>query len=52
MVSQEKIQKFRYNTISSFEPMDLIGMTDIHVLLTGVLEKEKLDMFCLLFQFQ
>ena len=40
IVSQEKIQKFIHNTRSSFEPIDLNGMTDIYLLLTGVLGKK------------
>ena len=37
---KKKIQKFTYNTRSSFKPIYLIGMTDIYVLLTGLLGKE------------
>ena len=48
---KEKIQKFMHNARSSFEPMDLIGTTDIYVRLTGVLGKEKTYM-CLIFQLQ
>ena len=41
IVSQEKIQKFIHNTRSSFEPIDFNGMTDIYLLLTGVLGKSQ-----------
>lgn len=47
----EKIQKFSRNTRSSFEPMDLIGMTDKYVLLIKELGKEKIFMICLIFEF-
>ena len=39
IVPQDKIQKSIHNTWSFFKPMDLIEMTDIH-LLTEVLGKE------------